>query len=327
MRVCLAAVCALAAGACGGQAPGAGAIHGPARAATAGRGETCDRDAIVEAIDGARLRARLGRLGDARFELAGTAIRGDGGAIEDTVPVLAQDGDRLRIAVRGQRVTLLVWVDRADLAPVTLVEHRVSYAPGRAPPPDGLGLTVYPGHPVDADGEDGWVRVHGHGLFAFDGWIPDDRGDVWEPVPPPSIAGGEVWIERGSSIIDDPDGKGHVLASVRRSIKAHLLESNALAADKVELVDADARLVGYAVRPPPMRRIGTPEGGGLAFDERPEPVRFRDCLYSEPGGAVIGLYDGPLPAVDAADQDGWGVTPVTTAWGDVVLSVRLRRTR
>ena len=99
MRVGLAAVCALTAGACGsGAGAGGGAVHGPARAATAGRGETCDRDAIVRAIDDARLRARLGRLGDARFELAGEAIRGDGGAIEDTVAVLAAEGDQ-----RGSR--------------------------------------------------------------------------------------------------------------------------------------------------------------------------------------------------------------------------------
>lgn len=301
-------------------------MHGPARAATAGRGEACDHDAIVAAIASARLRAHIGRLGTARFEPAGSALDGDGGAIEDIVPVLAETDDRLRIAVAGQRVTLLVWIDRADVAPVTLAEHRVSTEPGRPPPADGLGLTVYPGFPVDAERRAGWVHVHGHGLLAFDGWIPDDddTGDVWEPAPPPDAAPGDTWIERGSSIVDDPGGTGRVLASLRRSVKAHLVETNALAADKVEIVDTDARLVGYALRPPPMRGgEAEPGAGAMRFDDN-RPVTSRDCLYSEPGGAVVGIFDGPLPALDPSDQDGWSDTPVATPWGDVVLSVRRR---
>lgn len=327
MRVRLAVVWVVTA--CGTPVtPPAATVHGPARAATAGRGEVCDRDAIVHAIDAARLRAHVGRLGAVRFEPAGSVLDGDGGEIADTVPVLDESDDRLRIAVVGQRVTLLVWIDRADVAPVTLAEHRVSTEPGAPPPADGLGLTVYPGFPVDAERRAGWVRVHGRGKFAFTGWIPDDddTGDVWEPAPPPDSAAapGDMWIERGSSIVDDPDGKGRVLASLRRSVKAHLLETNALAADKVEIVDGDARLVGYAVRPPPMRRGEAETGAGvMRFDDN-RPVTQRDCLYSEPGGAVVGVFDGPLVAVDPADQDGWYDTPVATPWGDVVLSVRRR---
>ena len=52
-------------------------------------------------------------------------------------------------------------------------------------------------------------------------------------------------------------------------------------------------------------------------------MTWHDCLYSEPGGAVVGIFDGPLVAMDPSGQDGWYDTPVATPWGDVVLSIRL----
>jgi len=313
-------VCLVAAGvgACGGRGTPEGAISGPARAATAGRGEACDRDAIASGIDAARLRGHLARLGVVRFELGGHSLDGGGRETDAAVPIMEERSDRVRVAVPGQGLQLLVWIDRADLSPVAMAEHRVSVAPGEPPPADGLGVTVLPGYPVDRDTRDGWVHVRGHGLFAFEGWIPDDTGELWEPVPVTDRPTSDVWIEGGSALIDDPGGTGRVLARLRRTIKAHLLESNALGADKIEVLDDDARLVGYAVRPPPMRRLG-PELSDLRFD--PSPGDSPTCLYSEPGGAIIGILDGPLVAVSAAREPGWALTPIATPWGDVVVAL------
>jgi hypothetical protein len=322
MRVRIAVVPALLVGCVGVGGSPAVAVTGPARGVTAGQGEACNRDVLASAIAHAPLRAHLGRIGTAWFELEGQSLDGGDRIADVAVAVLAQRSDRIRIAVRGEGVQLLVWIDRSDLSPITLAEHRVSAAPGRPPPEDGLGMTVYPGHPVGEDDGSGWVRVRGHGLFSFDGWIPDDAGELWEVGPAVEPPSGDIWIERGSSIVDDPDGRGQLLASVRRSVKAHLLESNALGADKVELVDADARLVGYAVRPPPMRRIG-PSEHPMSLED-PGAVAYRGCLYSEPGGAVVGLVDAPLAALEPAGE-GWGLTPIATPWGDVVFALRLVR--
>jgi hypothetical protein len=317
MRVATGALAMSIAAGCGG-AIGPSPIPGPARMATAGKGEPCDRAALARDIASARLRGHLGRLGAMRFELGGAAIAGSGLPVDETVPILADDGELSRIAVRGQGLTLLVWVDRADFSPVAMSPHRVSPTPGADPPADGLGVTVLPGHPVDGDAEGGWVRVRGHGLFAFDGWIPDDTGEVWEPEPLRRPAA-DAWVEGGSSLIDEADGTGTVLARLRDDTYGHLLESNALGADKLEIVGADARVVGYAVRPPATRRLSV-SGGGLAL-QTAAPVGPPRCLYSEPGGAVVGLSDAVLDP-QPADLPGWGLAPIATPWGEVVVAVK-----
>jgi hypothetical protein len=298
-------------------------LAGPARHATAGRGETCDRAAIARDLETARLRGHLGRLGVARFERGGSAIDGGGAIADEAVPILDEDGELVRIAVAGQGVTLLVWIDRADLSPVALAEARVSPEPGAPPPADGLGLTVLPGHPV-GEAQGGWVRVRGHGLFAFDGWIPDDAGELWEPVPATRRAAADVWIEAGSRVIDDADGVGRELARVRRGADARLIESNPLGADKIELVDADARLVGYAVRPPPARKLVPPQPAMLTTGTPEDPAvgpPRQACLYSEPGGAVVGVVDGVPIDTRPTELPGWTETPIATPWGEVVVAV------
>jgi hypothetical protein len=132
-----------------------------------------------------------------------------------------------------------------------------------------------------------------------------------------------VWIEAGSRVIDDADGVGRELARVRRGADARLLESNPLGADKIELVDADARLIGYAVRPP-ARKLVPPQPAMLVTGTPEDPAvgpPRQACLYSEPGGAVVGVVDGVPIDTRPAELPGWTETPIATPWGEVVVAV------
>ena len=298
---------------------GAGPQVAPGNAADP---ERCDPDAMLRAIAEAGTRAHLARLGPLRLREHGRAVLdGEGREADEAVPVLAER-DRLQIAIAGDGVAIVGWVDRGDLAPVTLIEHRVVGAPGGRARTDRLGVTVVPGHPTTRDRRGGWIRVHGHRGLAFDGWIPDDTALTWE-VMPADAGAARVELPARTRLVDDPGGGGAVLAILTLPGSARLVESVALGADKVEVITADARVLGYAARPElPRSERGHLEFSDLQLEgELPRTPPVRACLHDGPGGAVVGVVDGPLVSVEASGVRGWAVTPIATPWGDVVAAL------
>jgi hypothetical protein len=312
MRVAL--ICALAG--CGG----AGAVVAPGNAGELAR---CDPDEILRSIEVAGTRAQLGRLGALRLTEHGRAVLdGDGREVDEVVPVLAER-DRLEIAIAGDGVTIVGWIDRRDLAPVTLMEHRVVRAPGGRARAERLGVTVLPGHPTTTEVRGGWVRVRGHRGLAFDGWIPDDTAKTWEAVPGPDVEDARVELPTGTRLVEDPGGGGEVLAVLTRPATARLVESIALGADKVEVITGDARAIGYAARPE-LTRVDRPlmDFTDIAIEgERGHTQPVHACLHDGPGGAVVGVVSGPLVTIAASGVRGWAETPIATPWGDVVAAL------
>ncbi len=297
----------------------------PAQAATWAQLDS-DPPALARAVVIRRGAVRLAKEGPVALEATGDPAW-------DTRPVIAVDGDRVRVSISGNGsfLSMLVWLDAADLGPqlqrVTQLDPE-----GAAKPGDGT-VELAPGEPIEiVERADARVHVRTHDS-RFDGWIDATAlGPTYTPAPferPPL----DALLPGGTAIAVRPGGRPlHTLAPIDDGKwEAHVLPGTKrgwLEVEHVEFCHPTVRVRGW-VRDALVQRLAPDAGSGFGcsasgtnpparwgdLEAAPVVELAADAKLFAPDGELIGRTHAPTKLRRAPD----GLLRVSTQWGRIAV--------
>jgi hypothetical protein len=272
-------------------------------------------------------RARVAVTGEARLRQDGPAIEGPTSPTHDLTLVVVDADQRVRARWDDHNVSLLLWLDREDLADVVVVDAAGWGAP------DQPGAVWWPAG-ASVTWADGWATASSRGAMVRSRLHPSDVDQVWvEPAVRRVVApmAGDVAAHGG--VLDGPGGRPLLWTDDGEPVRV----------ERTGRVDGAWREVRWVDELQAIRRVADVEVFGWVREDNLAPVErhfswvgdcgFRSGLFQhdggnipagaklrdEPGGAVVGKTRRAMQ-VDV-DHAGIGEVDVATPWGATTLYV------
>jgi hypothetical protein len=302
------------------------ACTAPVRPPPARQIERASRPALPAALaDGAEAelhtRARVARAGAIRFEPGAAPLTADrepagaGGELGVPAIVAAQDDARVQLRADVDDARLLVWIDRADLAPVfvkaqALVDPRTG-ARGAVARPGAAARVVHAGERgVDVEVDDGALVVSGR-------TPPAALGTVYEERPPRHPTTDTV-VMGDEQVRAAPDGER--IATTDGAVMVHALAPPQGSWLEVEIDRPFLYVRGYvraASTAPELPARDLVSTSALGWSDAPTLLLPAGaCLYARPGGPIIGVNEAErLRYAHDGGEPGWRKVGVMTPWG------------
>jgi hypothetical protein len=265
-------------------------------------------------------RARVARGGPVRLERDGTPLEtdrapADAGAVH---VVAAETRSWVQLRSDGDDARLLVWVRRADLAPVAIRARRLVL-----PDAGGHGAVLRPGAAVTIAGTHGATRdvTFDDGAVIASGAMPAaDLGTVFD-ARRPRTSDTTGSLAAGTRIVAAPGPAAPVVATVVRSVDARALAPARDGFVEIELDRPWVYVRGFvpadALSPGDHMSLFTSGGMGYAMSDTDSlPVSSGACLYARPGGPIVGVNVADRIRYAAGlTRPGWRSVAVATSWG------------
>lgn len=268
--------------------------------------------------------------GAVQLELHTTPIDNPGPALPLPVTIVAEQGSRVRVAVRLPNARFLAWSERAQLFAMMVREHRIAPRPGDHGMPSENHATVRAGAAVRRLAhKDAWTKVRYSGVFEVEGWVPDaalgevaparERGG-WSPRGPSTQL-----VTRGAVIYFEPRWGSRQLAIVDRGYSVEVTRVVDDAWSEVAYADRDLVIRGFhSKRAPPgrvHRKVVDPALAPAKMIPNTQ-VASGTCLHASVEGDPIGYLVGDQD-VDLVDTGrGWWTLTIDTPWGPIVFAAR-----
>jgi len=265
-------------------------------------------------------RARVARSGPIRFEPGGKPLDADRQPIDpdDVHVVAAETAAWVQLRSDGDDARLLIWVRRADLAPVVIRARRlVDPASGEH------GAVLRPGAAVAITASRGATRdvTFDDGVVIASGAMPAaDLGTVFDARRP---RGAETngSLAAGTRVLAAPAASAAVVATAVRSIDVRALGPARDGFVEVELDRPWIYARGFvpAAALSPGDHMSTFASGGMGYamsDTDSLPVSSGACLYARDGGPIVGVNVADrIRYASGVTRPGWRSVAVATAWG------------
>ncbi len=281
------------------------------------------------------------RFGAVRFAADGPAVGDDAApSTWHRVKVVnASDAARLRVVLSFANVSMLLWIDQADVAPQLVRPATLRPSAGAVLDDDDGRIELGPGELVEITARaDGWSAVKTYD--GISGWVPDtELGPVFREQPFPS-QGTDTWLRAGAALHVRPRGKPlhrpgvspDVAPADRQRAEVRLLRSEAqwLEVEYIEGCRPTVRVRGWARRRD-TEVVGPIPGGfgcgrgaiGLvsklgAFASAPKQRVAAGTELVDEAGRLVGRVtaDVELPRADDGSlrvPSPWGPLPVRIA--------------
>ncbi len=256
----------------------------------------------------------------------------------DILPVIAEQGRKIRIVVEDDHARIAVWIAREDVADTVVAPLQLADSTGGA-----LAIWLAPGVPLvatdrarglrevaivdDAIGATGWASAQAIGTV----WVraTGDRSptamrpaDVptWSPPRDPRPL---VRIDRAGVIRSAPDAKAPVLVSIKANELTVSVIAKGEAFSEVEAFRPFIRVRGFVDN---ARVLGPSEGVvphgsasghgfGMSHATRHE-VAAGTCLFDRADGEVIGVtLETETRPGGQLDANRWAMVYIDTPWG------------
>jgi hypothetical protein len=299
----------------------------PARTPPADRAPIDPMTALVPAAGQA---VSLLQPGAIQLELHATPIDGPGPALPIPVLIVAEQGSRVRVAVRLPHARFLVWTERARLFALLLRDETVAEHAGGGGMPSDKTAILRAGAPVQRLAhKDAWTQVRFSGAVEIEGWVPD--ATLGEASPAPRSNGRFHGARRtqmampGTVIRAEPRWGTRQLAVMANGYYLEAVRDIDDAWSEIAYNDNDVALTGYVSKRDPPGRVNR---------KRPDPslapppvlpnttVASGTCLHArvdgEPIGYVVG--DAEVDLVDAGRS--WWTITINTPWGPIPFAAR-----
>lgn len=268
--------------------------------------------------------------GTAQLELGATPIESPGPTKPIPVSIVAEQGSRVRVAVRLDHARFVVWTERARLFAIVLRDARIALTPGQLGMSSDKHVVLRAGAAVTRLArKDAWTHVRYSGAIEVEGWLPD--ATLGEEAPARGHVGRIPSARRtmmaipGTVIRSEPKWGGRQLAVMANGYYLETERAVDDAWNEVAYADGDLLLTGFASRRDPPGRV---------HRKRPDPalapvpitpntkVASGTCLHARIDGDPIGYLDGDRD-VDLADSGrGWWTLTINTPWGPVAFAAK-----
>jgi hypothetical protein len=282
------------------------------------------RAAIPPALlDGAEAtiatRARIARAGAIRFERAAAPLvperTPDDHELGAPAIVAARDDARVQLRADVDDARLLVWVDRADLAPVfvkaqALVDARTG-ARGAVARPGAAARVLRAGdRGVDVEIDDGAITAAGRVPPGALGTLYDER--------PPRRADTDTIVIGDEPVRAAPDGERIATTDGAVNVRALSPPQSGWVEIEIDRPYVYARGFVREASTAPESTVRDALGAGAleAVDAPTVLLPAGACLYAGPGGPIVGVNEAErLRYVRDGGAPGWRRVGVMTAWG------------
>jgi hypothetical protein len=253
---------------------------------------------------GVRL-ARLAVHGAARLSIDGDPHEAQGWKPEwDAAMAIAEErGELVRVLLDHDGARVLVWIARADLAPVLVrdVEPRP-------------GVRLRAGTPV------GGATIAWEGLAVPAAIDRDAIGDAWDAAAAPvGYDGVTHTLDTGLAVRAAPSSTAEVLATATEPVEVRPIAAERRGWREVETLGPDVIVRGFveAWHLDGLGTIGTGGGSGYGSSHSISiDVPAGACLYDAIGGEMIGVTTVARSRLAyRSDDDAWYSMLVDSPWG------------
>lgn len=268
--------------------------------------------------------------GSVQLELGATPIDSPGPIKPLQVSILAEQGSRVRVAVRLDHARFVVWTDRASLFAIVLRDERLAQFAGRSGMPSDKHVVLRVGAAVTRLArKDTWTQVRYSGALEVEGWLPHAAlgEEAWARGHVGRIPSGRptMMAVPGTVIRSEPKWGGRQLAVMANG---YYLETERIVDDawhEVAYSDGDLAITGFASRRDPPGRV---------HRKRPDPslapvpitpntkIASGTCLHARAEGDPIGYLDGDQDVDLANAGRGWWTVTINAPWGPIAFAAK-----
>jgi len=324
--------------ACGSSVPAAAPVPSsapsaptaPAKRAASARIERALIDPLVALTPTMGGPMSLLQPGSAQLELHATPIVSPGSTRPVPVTIVAEQGSRVRVAVRLAHARFVIWTERARLYALVLRDQQLAPGPGRVVTSSEPHATVRAGTAVmRLARKDTWTQVRYSGAVELDGWLPEAvlaEEAPWRSQRGRTLSGRKtLMVTPGAVIRAEPRWAGRQIAVMANGYLLDNVRDVDEAWSEISYADGDLALTGFVSRRDPPGRV---------HRKRPDPalapvpitpntrVASGTCLYARANGDPIGYLVGEQDVDLAGDGRGGWTLAVDTPWGPIAFAAR-----
>ena len=268
--------------------------------------------------------------GAAQLELHATPIDSPGPTPPIPVTIVAEQGSRVRVAVRLARARFVIWTERARLYALLLRDQIVSPAAGRVTRPADPAVMLRAGSAVKRLAHhDTWTQVRFSGAVEVEGWVPDAVLGEEAPSRPyrGRIGSGRktLMVMPGAVIRAEPTWAGPQLAVMANGYFLDIVREVDEAWSEISYGDGDVTLSGFVSRRDPPGRVHRKRADPALAPVPITPntrVASGTCLYARGSDDPIGYLVGDQDVDLAGDGRGEWALAIDTPWGPIAFAAR-----